>query len=76
MRKSTGWTPERRARQAEMIRKWKPWEKSTGPKTESGKAAAAKNADKGGYWKVIREQSKLLNQLLREHRDLLEIIEE
>ena len=31
-----GWTPERRKRQAEMIKNWKPWEQSTGPKTEEG----------------------------------------
>ena len=35
---ANGWTPERRARQAELIRQWRPWEKSTGPKTEAGKA--------------------------------------
>ena len=38
-----GWTPERRARQAEAIRSWRPWSKSTGPKTSSGKAIAARN---------------------------------
>ena len=27
-----GWTPERRARQAELIRSWRPWEQSTGPR--------------------------------------------
>jgi hypothetical protein len=41
--RSNGWTPERRARQAEMIRKWKPWEKSTGPKTAVGKSVVAQN---------------------------------
>ncbi len=40
---ANGWTPERRARQAEAIRRWKPWEKSTGPKTDEGKAASASN---------------------------------
>ena len=38
-----GWTPERRARQAELIRKWKPWEKSTGPKTDEGRAVVSRN---------------------------------
>ena len=38
------WTPERRARQAELIRKVKPWEKSTGPRTKEGKAIASQNA--------------------------------
>ncbi len=35
---ANGWTPERRARQAEMIRQWRPWEKSTGPRTRERKA--------------------------------------
>lgn len=46
MRKS-GWTPERRAKQAEAIRHWQPWAKSTGPRTEEGKARSSRNADKG-----------------------------
>lgn len=42
---NNGWTPERRARQAALIRSWKPWERSTGPRTESGKAAASMNRE-------------------------------
>lgn len=44
---ANGWTPERRARQARLIKSWRPWEKSTGPTTAAGKAIAARNADKG-----------------------------
>lgn len=44
---ANGWTPERRARQAERIRTWQPWKKSTGPRTSAGKRKAAKNAMKG-----------------------------
>ena len=40
---ANGWTPERRARQAAMIRTWKPWERSTGPRTIDGKARVARN---------------------------------
>jgi hypothetical protein len=43
-----GWTEERRKQQAERIRQTKPWEKSTGPKTEGGKARSALNAVKQG----------------------------
>lgn len=39
----SGWTEERRAKQREAIQRWKPWEKSTGPKTPEGKAQAALN---------------------------------
>lgn len=41
-----GWTPERRARQAELIRSWRPWEQSTGPRTIKGKAKASANRQK------------------------------
>lgn len=42
-RRSGGWSPERRARQAEAIRRWKPWLKSTGPTSRRGKLASAAN---------------------------------
>jgi hypothetical protein len=40
---ATGWTLERRAKQAAAIRRWRPWEHSTGPKTPQGKAKSARN---------------------------------
>lgn len=46
MRKS-GWTDERRAKQSEAIRRWQPWNLSTGPRTDEGKARSSRNADKG-----------------------------
>jgi len=42
------WTTERRAKQAELIRQLKPWEKSTGPRTAKGKAKASRNSRKHG----------------------------
>lgn len=55
-RKSSGWTPERRAKHAEAIRKWKPWEKSTGPKSAEGKKSAALNAYKHGHRGALSEE--------------------
>jgi hypothetical protein len=54
---SKGWTEERRQKQAEMIRRWKPWEKSTGPKTSAGKERCRMNACKDHS---IHEAKKLL----------------
>ena len=66
---ANGWTPERRARQAELICAWKPWELSTGPRTVEGKARTARNGFKGGRWRELHELTKSLNALLREQRD-------
>ena len=59
---ANGWTLERRASQAERIREWRPWERSSGPKTEAGKAVVACNAWKGGTRKVLRELSRALSE--------------
>ena len=66
---ANGWTPERRARQAELIRTWKPWEKATGPTSPEGKAKVSRNAYTGGHWKLMRE----LRAALREQRDLMRL---
>ena len=68
---ANGWTSERRARQAEAIRRWKPWTKSTEPKTPNGKARAKMNGYRGGHWRKMRELSKAMNALLRAQRDAL-----
>jgi hypothetical protein len=57
-----GWTPERRARQAALIHTWRPWEKTTGPKTPQGKAMASRNAYKGGTRAILRELARLLRE--------------
>lgn len=48
-----GWTPERKARQAPLIHQWKPWEKSTGPKTDEGKAIVGQNAHRFTFRKSL-----------------------
>lgn len=60
-------TPEHRARQAEAIRRWKPWEHSTGPKSELGKQIVSRNADKGGTRAMLRE----LRRALRDQAEVL-----
>jgi len=59
---ANGWTLERRAKQAELIREWRPWEQSSGPKTEAGKVMVARNAWKGGTRQVLRELSRILGE--------------
>ncbi len=64
--RKSGWSPERRARQAARIRLWAPWARSTGPKTSLGKAKSARNAYKHGgrdhnmrlYVKALSAQSR------------------
>ena len=63
-----GWTLERRQRQAELIRNWRPWAKSTGPRTPEGKARVSRNAWQGGHRAQLRELSKELNAELAEMR--------
>jgi hypothetical protein len=44
------------------IRRWKPWERSTGPKTPEGKTRAAQNANKGHDWTGIRRVAAALHR--------------
>ena len=67
---ANGWTLERRQRQAEEIRRWKPWEQSTGPVTPEGKARVSRNAWKGGHRAQLRELSKMVNAEIRAAREL------
>jgi hypothetical protein len=57
---ANGWTWERRRRQGERIRIWKPWERSTGPRTQSGRDRFSQNAFKGGTRVVLRALAKAL----------------
>lgn len=61
------WTPQERQRQAELIKQWQPWQRSTGAKTIAGKAIVSRNAFKGGF----RQQLKELRQLLQEQKEVI-----
>lgn len=63
-----GWTLERRKKQSEAIKRWKPWQKSTGAKTLEGKNKSKMNAFKHGA-----RSSELLDlkSLIDEYADRL-----
>lgn len=69
---ASGWTAERRARQAELIRQWQPWKQSTGPKSPEGKAAAAHNAWKGGVRPLLRDLARELRKLQKARSRMLD----
>jgi hypothetical protein len=57
-----GWTLERRERQGAAIRQWKPWKRSTGPRTAQGKARVSRNAYSGAIRPLLRELARALRQ--------------
>lgn len=59
----SGWTQERRERQREAIQTWQPWLQSSGPRSDEGKAASARNAYRGGQRQAVRELCRLLREL-------------
>jgi hypothetical protein len=69
---ANGWTAERRARQSEAIRRWRPWERSTGPRTSEGKARVARNAFEGGWRQVLRELARVMREQDSVRSSLLE----
>ena len=59
------WKDEGRAKQAERIKMWKPWLKSTGPKTEEGKSVSSMNAFKTGVHSAdLRELEAVFKELI------------
>ncbi len=66
------WTQAQRDRQAKLIHRWKPWEKSTGPITERGKALASKNAVNYSTREVLRHLAKTNRELLSKMEPFME----
>ena len=65
-------TVEHRRLRAELIQKWKPREKSTGPKSAAGKATSAQNAYRGTTRAILRE----LRRVLREQDEARQLVAE
>jgi hypothetical protein len=53
------------------VHDWKPWEQATGPRSPEGKARAARNAFKGAQRAEVRQLRSALDDLLRDHRELV-----
>lgn len=64
------WTPEQREQQRQAIRRWKPWEQSTGPVSAQGKSASANNAHQADSMRAHRQELKMLRQALRDCQDV------
>lgn len=54
-----------------MIERWRPWERSTGPRTAEGKARASQNAYKGAVRPALRALARALSGQERAKRQLL-----
>jgi hypothetical protein len=65
------WTPEERAEQARKISAWQPWGRSTGPRTDTGRARSAQNraisldAARAKIDALVIEHQKSLKELER-----------
>lgn len=57
-----------------LIGQWKPWERSTGPRTPEGKARVSCNTDNGDTRGMLRELARLLRDA--DDRDLFEVYKE
>jgi hypothetical protein len=59
------WTAEQRAKQAALIRTWKPWAHSTGPKSTEGKKISSLNACTWTFREILREIRKYNREIAR-----------
>lgn len=74
---ANGWTEERKARQRSLIQDWKPWAKSSGPKSASGKRTVSQNSLKHGRRsRVLIAQRRQLRRQLRELNAALSRLEQ
>ena len=62
MEYSNGWTMQRRRKLSRDVHRWKPWLRSTGPRTAAGKAVSSRNAFKGGVRPLMRKLARALRE--------------
>ena len=55
---------------SEEIHRWKPWERSTGPRTPESKARVSRNAYKSGVRPQLRELARILREYARKEEEL------
>ncbi|MGQ0526560.1 MAG: hypothetical protein ACT4OY_00785 [Alphaproteobacteria bacterium] len=67
------WTPKERARQTAIIRRDRPWEKSTGPASAEGKSRASGNAIRHG---LCSAEAYELRRLLTLQRNFIASLRE
>jgi hypothetical protein len=55
-------TPEHKAMRATLIRRWRPWDGSTGPRSPEGKERSAKRGFKGAERELMRDVARALKR--------------
>jgi len=68
------WTLEQKEQQRQAIRKWRPWEQSTGAITPEGKAKVATNAYKGGKRSECRMLIAEIRKEVKSYADYLKSV--
>lgn len=72
---NNGWTSQRKERQSKLIQQWKPWNQSTGAKTQKGQSISKMNAYKHGARSAdLRRLSKQLADWKRQLNKIINFI--
>jgi hypothetical protein len=76
LRKQREWTPAQRADQSRALRDRQIWLKSTGPRTEQGKAASSRNARHADYEyrQAQRTEMRLIMAYLRTQKSYTDLL--